>query len=97
MKPVIARNHRPRSTQNAKMLEMYGPAVADFNVIFVGVKGNGDPVLHLERAFIGNELTAIKHHPLAGRPGRGDLAVFGLDDQAITEVEGLAIGGQQHR
>ena len=97
VKPVIARNHRPRFIQNAKMLEMHGPTVADFNVIFVGVKSNGDPVLHLERAFIGNELAAIKHHPLAGRPGRGDPAVFGLDDQAIPEVEGLAIGGQQHR
>jgi len=41
-------------------------------------------------------LTAIKHHPLAGRPWGGDAAIFRLYNQAIPELEGLAIGRQQH-
>ena len=73
--------------QQRKVAELGGAAVAQFNIIGIGVQRDAGPVWHRQRVFGRKELAAVDQHPLTTTPDRGNAAIHRATDEAIPQME----------
>lgn len=85
LKAVIARDDVVGPAEQTEMAEFGGTAVAQLDVVGIGVEADADPVRHVQPILRGQELAAVDQHALAARPVRGQPPVRGPRDETVLQ------------
>ncbi|AAV93777.1 hypothetical protein SPO0458 [Ruegeria pomeroyi DSS-3] len=97
LKEVVAQDHMVLPRHDGKMTEPGRPAMAQLDVVGIGVEPDAAAVRHVQRLFRREKLAPVDQHALTATTDRGDSTILWPTDKTIVKRECSAVRSQPDR